>query len=65
MNTEVEKRLLRVTEVCHALGMSRSSIYREIDAGHLRALKIGKSLRITQEELNRFISALQGRGDVA
>lgn len=65
MNIQVEKKLLRVTEVCHALGMSRSSIYREIEAGHLRALKIGKSLRITQEELDRFITALHNTGEVA
>ena len=65
MTNQIEKKLLRVTEVCHALGISRSSIYREIDAGHLRALKIGKSLRISQDELNRFISALQNTGEVA
>jgi excisionase family DNA binding protein len=65
MNTEITKQLLRVTEVCHALGMSRSSVYREIDAGRLNALKIGKSLRISREELDRFIGALQGTGEVA
>jgi excisionase family DNA binding protein len=50
----------------HALGvvsartsLSRSALYREIKAGHLRALKVGKSLRVSEDDLQAFISSLQ------
>ena len=50
-------RLLRIGEVCLALGMSRSSIYREIYAGRLNAIQVGeRSLRVSTEEIERFIS---------
>jgi excisionase family DNA binding protein len=50
-------KLLRISEVCLALGMSRSSVYREIYAGRLNALQVGeRSLRVSTEEVDRFIS---------
>jgi len=56
-NTIQAPRLLRITEVCLALGMSRSAVYREIYAGRLLALHIGeRSLRVSTEEIERFIS---------
>jgi excisionase family DNA binding protein len=52
-------QLLRVGDVCLQLRMSRSSIYREIKAGNLRAFKIGKSLRINAEEISRYVATLE------
>jgi excisionase family DNA binding protein len=53
--------LLSLTEVSERTALSRSTLYREIDAGRLVALKIGKSVRITDRELRRYIEALQVR----
>ena len=53
--------LLSLTEVSERTALSRSTLYREIDAGRLVALKIGKSVRITDKELRRYIEALQVR----
>lgn len=60
MNEEIQPMLLRVSEVCSMLGMSRSSIYREIKNGNLKAYKVTpKSVRVSQEEINRYISNLR------
>lgn len=58
MSEEIQPMLLRIGEVGITLGMSRSSIYREIHNGNLRALKIGKSLRISSEELSRYVASI-------
>lgn len=58
METVQLTQLYRVTEVCARLAMSRSSIYREIEAGNLLAVKRGKSLRISAEEITRYVEAL-------
>ncbi len=41
--------------------LSRSALYREIKAGRLIALKVGKALRISENELQRFIASLEGQ----
>jgi excisionase family DNA binding protein len=60
MTEEIQPMLLRVSEVCSMLGMSRSSIYREIKSGNLKAFKVTpKSVRISQDEINRYVSNLR------
>ena len=51
-------QLLKINDVSDQLKMSKSSIRREIDRGNLQAVKIGKSVRISSEELNRYLSSL-------
>ena len=51
-------QLFRITEIGARLALSRSSVYREIEAGNLHAVRIGKSLRISGEELDRYITVL-------
>lgn len=58
MSEVIAPKLLRIGEVCLTLGMSKSTIYREIHSGNLRALKIGKSIRITQDEINRYVESI-------
>ena len=41
--------------------LSRSALYREIKAGRLNTLKVGKALRISENELQRFIASLEGQ----
>lgn len=63
MNNENQTpKLLSLNEVSERTALSRSTIYREIDAGRLVAVKIGKSVRITDSELRRYIESLQVRG---
>jgi hypothetical protein len=41
--------------------LSRSALYREIKAGRLNALKVGKALSISENEHQRFIASLEGQ----
>jgi excisionase family DNA binding protein len=50
-------RLLTIAEAADALRISRSSIYRLFDAGHLAWVQIGASRRVTFAEIERFIAA--------
>jgi|LakMenEpi03Aug12_release.lakeMendotaPanAssembly.Ray.scaffolds.fasta_scaffold4460839_1 excisionase family DNA binding protein len=57
MDTNLEPRLLRISEVCVLLGISRSAVYREIEAKRIRAVGIGKrSKRVSREEIERYIT---------
>jgi excisionase family DNA binding protein len=63
MNNENHSpKLLSLTEVGERTALSRSTLYREIEAGRLTAVKIGKSVRVTDSELRRYIESLQVRG---
>ena len=64
MDTQT-KRLYRVPELCEILRLSKSSIYREIEAGNLRAIRIGKSVRVSAAELDRYLETLEARMPVA
>jgi excisionase family DNA binding protein len=61
MEIKSPSQLFRVTEIGARLALSRSSVYREIEAGNLNAVRIGKSLRISGEELDRYITKLGER----
>jgi len=61
-NENQTPKLLPLNEVSERTALSRSTIYREIDAGRLVAVKIGKSVRVTESELRRYIESLQVRG---
>jgi excisionase family DNA binding protein len=61
-NENQTPQLLSLKEVGERTSLSRSTIYREIEAGRLRAVKIGKSVRVNDLELRRFIESLQVRG---
>ena len=57
---------IQVLPQLHALGvvsartsLSRSALYREIKSGNLRALKVGKALRVSEDDLQGFIASLR------
>lgn len=52
-------RLLKLGEIGSQTGLSRSAVYREINAGRLKVVKIGRSVRVTETELSRFIKSLE------
>jgi excisionase family DNA binding protein len=59
MESQVLPQLHALGVVSARTSLSRSAFYREIKAGHLRALKVGKSLRVSEDDLQAFISSLQ------
>jgi len=59
MNIEEQKiRLLTIPQVQERLGLGRSSIYNLINAGELKAIKINKSVRIADTDVDKFIQSL-------
>jgi excisionase family DNA binding protein len=59
METSLLPTLHKLVEVGSRTGLSRSALYREINAGRLKVVKIGRSVRITESELSRFIESLE------
>ena len=59
MESQVLPQLHALGVVSARTSLSRSALYREIKAGHLRALTVGKSLRVSEDDLQAFISSLQ------
>ena len=59
MDTQSPPQLHRIGSVQSRLEMSRSAIYALIESKKLKAVKIGKSIRITEEDLQAFIAGLK------
>lgn len=57
-NNEVPKLLWRVDELARATSCSRSYIYKLIEAGQIKTVHVGRSCRITQVEVERFVESL-------
>ncbi len=54
---EGRARFLTVAEVADLLRVSSMTVYRLIEAGDLRALRVGKSFRINEDDLDQFLGA--------
>ena len=61
LETSTLPQLHTLATVGDRTSLSRSALYREIKAGRLQALKVGKALRISENELQRFIASLEGQ----
>lgn len=55
-------KLLSIKDACAEYGLSRSALYREVDAGRLTMRKIGKSSRIARDDLEAWAAALPVTG---
>ena len=55
---EFGPRLYSIAEVKDRLGIGNTSVYQEISAGRLVALKLGARTLITAESLKRYIESL-------
>ena len=53
----MDDRLLTIPKTAEILGVHRITIYREIERGRLRRVKIGKAARIRASEVERFVAA--------
>lgn len=58
MENQVITQLHTLEAISGRTSMSRSALYREIKSGRLSALKIGKSLRVSEQDLQAFLSSL-------
>jgi len=52
---DIEKEFYLVEELAQKLRVSNMTIYRYIQAGKIKAYKIGKEFRISSEEYNKFL----------
>ena len=50
--------LHRIPVAMNRTGLSRTALYRLIGSGQLKVVKIGRSVRVSEQELSRFINAL-------
>lgn len=55
-------KLLSIKLACAEYGLSRSALYREVENGRLRMVKIGKSSRIAREDLEAWAASLPVAG---
>ena len=60
----MERLAYSVREAATALGVSSRTIVREIQRGHLSAIRIGKRVLIAQSELERLLLS-EGCGSTA
>ena len=51
--------LLRIRDCVDRLGLGRTKIYELIALGDLRAVHIGRAVRLPASEVDRFIAKLQ------
>jgi excisionase family DNA binding protein len=53
---EQRARFLTVAEVAEMLRVSSMTVYRLIKAGDLRAIRVGKSYRLAEDEVDRYVA---------
>jgi excisionase family DNA binding protein len=56
--TAPERATLSIAEACAIAGIRRTSLYKAIRAGELRAIKIGRRTFITPEDLLRWLRGM-------
>lgn len=49
-------RFLTVAEVADSLRVSTMTVYRLIKAGELRAVRVGKSYRLAEDDVDRYLA---------
>ena len=59
MDDRLDRRLLAPNEVAQLCGLSRKAVYRAIERGELRASKLCSRLRVSPEDIDRWIEACQ------
>lgn len=50
-------RFLTVAEVADLLRVSNMTVYRLVNAGELPAARVGKSYRIREDDIDRYLAA--------
>ena len=55
-----EELLLRIPDAARALGIGRTTLYKLIDDGDLRVVRIGRAVRVSPAELHAFVARCNG-----
>ncbi len=55
MSEEAGTRLFKVADIAEALLVSRMTVYRMIRSGALPAVQFGRSFRVTEYDLRRYL----------
>ena len=50
-----EVRLMTVAEVARAMRVSKMTVYRLVHSGELPAVRVGRSFRVTEEDVNEYL----------
>lgn len=50
--------LLRVSDVCEQLGLSRATVQRLLSSGAIRSVQIGRSRRVLYADLQQYVDTL-------
>ncbi|HEX9122476.1 MAG TPA: helix-turn-helix domain-containing protein [Actinomycetota bacterium] len=51
-----DDRLLTVSEVCQEMRVSSMTVYRLIKSGELPAIRLGRSYRVRESDVDRYLS---------
>jgi excisionase family DNA binding protein len=51
--------MFTVGQVCERLGVSRQKVYDLMNTGQLKSVKLGRHRRITENQLQEFITELE------
>ena len=62
MEQNTQKLFYRVSTVAQMLDITRSKAYQLIEQGEIRAARIGKSIRVPAEALERFSDLKKAEG---
>jgi len=54
--------LLSLEDVAKALGVSKRTVTRQVDAGKLRAVKVGRSMKFKQEAIDEYLKKQEVSG---
>jgi len=60
-----EHQLLTVNDVCHATKLGRTTVYALVRSGELPVVRIGRSVRVRRETLDRWLESQEDVGQVA
>lgn len=62
MPVPTNRRYLSITEACEITGLSRNTINRRIADGTLKALRMGRNIRITREAIKAAFTPIENGG---
>ena len=56
MESHAQARFLTVAEVAELMRVSTMTVYRLIKAGDMAAVRVGKSFRLREDDVNRYLA---------
>ena len=55
--------LLSIPEVCQALGMGKSWVYRRLKSGEIPSMKLGRNIKVNRQDLDEYLESRRYRPD--